>query len=160
MRQRAGNQEPRMIRQDPTKRSWIAVGALCAVACAAKVPAVPQPAEDAPESAGIDLAIGAVNQGGRPQVTCSVTQETDVKLQISAVADCTTERPLSVSIKAAGLVLDRPMDIELEERVRKLFETFPFPPPPQGALIRTRLSGRCLNSPARDVWATAHCVMP
>jgi hypothetical protein len=124
--------------------------------------AVPQ--NDEPdESVGMKLDAGIVAMSGGTELTCRMRQDADdrVRLILTIRPACATTGSLDVLVRTTQAVVTGTVPRPLEEQERRDIEDGPpFPLPPEGTVIRTRLTATCTGTDARKIWATAHCTVP
>jgi hypothetical protein len=153
--------------------AWAALLVVSAAACAPVKPPPPGlPLEaggayvdlEKETSAGMKLATGSVTMSGASQVTCSFQQAGDVRLQIAMVAECDTNAPLRLLIRADGQNHRQDLKVALkgadQQPEPQTVLTDPFETPAPGTLVRTRVQANCSGVGDRRIWATAHCLVP
>ncbi len=137
-----------------------------AAAAAASTLAVATPAaqdERPDESVGMKLDAGIVAMSGGTELTCRMRQDPDdrVRLILTIRPACATTGSLEVLIRTTQGVVSGTVSRTFEEQERRdVDDGPPFPLPPEGSLIRTRVAATCTGTDARKIWATARCVVP
>lgn len=141
--------------------------AACASAPAAPAAAPPQPmpvATDAgaEQSSGMTLEIGLVTMSGGTELSCRMRQDSDdrMRLVLTIRPECATVGRLHVVVRSDRFVVETRIPRTLEEKVRVDVDDGPsFALPPEGTLLRAKVSATCSGSEARETWATAHCTV-